>query len=271
MNTDYSIIKEGKKVYFASDFHLGAPKGSVSLERERKIVRWLDTVKEDAEAIFLVGDIFDFWFEYQQAIPKGFARFQGKIAELTDVGISVVFFSGNHDLWMSNYFPTELGVTLFTKAEQFLIHNKTFYIGHGDGLGKGDNKYKFLKKVFINPISKWLFRWLHPDVGMWVASKWSNHSREQCEIKDDPFLGEEEALIEYSNSLESTEHHDFYIFGHRHLPIEFELNDASKYINLGQWFDQCNYGVFDGESFELKGFEATQEVIKTPSHESVSK
>ena len=251
MNTDYSILEKGKKIYFASDFHLGAPQGKVSLDREKKIIRWLDSIQNDAAAIFLVGDIFDFWFEYKKAIPKGFARFQGKIAELTDSGIAVIFFTGNHDLWMSDYLPTELGIKLFTKPEQFVFNNKKFFIGHGDGLGKGDFKYKFLKKIFTNPLCKWVFRWVHPDVGMWLATSWSKQSRLQCEAKDDPFLDKEEMLVGFCNSIQKAKHHDYYIFGHRHLPIDYPIGDNSRYINLGQWFNQCNYGVFDGKNLDL--------------------
>lgn len=258
MNTDYSILEKGNKIYFASDFHLDVPQSSISLEREKKIIRWLDSIKNTATAIFLVGDIFDFWFEYGQVIPKGFARFQGKIAELTDSGINVIFFTGNHDLWMSDYFPLELGVKLFTRPEQFLINGKKFLIGHGDGLGSGNIKYKFYKKIFTNPLCKWMFRWLHPNIGVWLASGWLKYSRLQCETK--PFLNKEETLVNYSESIEKKEHHDYYIFGHRHLPINYQINKNSRYINLGQWFNQCNYGVFDGEHFELIVFENNEKI-----------
>ena len=255
MILDFSILEDNKQVYFASDFHLGAPKGKESLNREKKIVRWLDSIKQDAAAIFLVGDIFDFWFEYEHVVPKGFARFQGKIAELTDAGIPVIFFTGNHDLWMKTYFIQELGVQLYTKPEKFQIQDKKFLVGHGDGLGPGDRKYKFYKKVFLNPISQWMFRWLHPDIGIMLASVWSKHSRKNCEAKEDPFLGGQEMLVQYCKSEEAKEHVDYYIFGHRHLPIDYQVNESSKYYNLGQWFDQCNYGVFDGNQFQLKSFE----------------
>lgn len=256
MNTDYSELEKNKKVYFASDFHLGAPIGEVSLAREKKIVRWLDSVKSDASIIFLVGDIFDFWFEYDHVIPKGFIRFHGKIADLVDSGIKVVFFTGNHDLWMSDYFPSELGVQVFTKPEQFLIKDKKFYIGHGDGLGTGDGKYKFYKKVFTNQLCRWLFKWLHPDIGIMIASKWSGYSRTQCEAEsDDLFLEKEERLVGYCEYIEKEEHFDYYIFGHRHLPIDYNISKTSRYINLGQWFNQCHYGVFDGKNFELIRYE----------------
>jgi UDP-2,3-diacylglucosamine hydrolase len=255
MNLDFSISEENKKIYFASDFHLGAPNKTTSLSREKKIIKWLDTIKGDASTIFLVGDIFDFWFEYTHVIPKGFARFQGKIAELTDSGIAVIFFTGNHDLWMKDYFIEELGVQIFTQPQKITINDKKFLVGHGDGLGSGDYKYKIYKRVFLNPICQWFFRWLHADIGITLASLWSRKSRAICEVKADPFLGKEEKLIEYCESVENKEHFDYYIFGHRHLPIDYQLNNNSRYFNLGQWFNQCNFGVFNGSSFELKSFE----------------
>ena len=158
-----------KKIYFASDQHFGAPTPELSFPREQKFVAWLDEVKKDAEAIFLLGDLFDFWFEYKTVVPKGFVRVLGKLAEIRDSGIPIYFFVGNHDLWMNDYFEKELNIPVFHENQEYTFHGKTFLVGHGDGKGPGDLGYKRMKKVFTNPFSKWLFRWLHPDLGVGLA------------------------------------------------------------------------------------------------------
>lgn len=245
-----------KKVYFASDFHLGAPNKTTSLEREKKIVRWLDSIKEDASEIYLLGDVFDFWFEYKQAIPKGFVRLQGKIAELTDQGIKIHWFIGNHDMWIFDYIPEELGVELHRTEIVKEFEGKKFYIGHGDGLGPGDKGYKFIKAVFRNKVCQWLFARVHPNLGIAVANYFSRKSRASTGQSDSTFYGEEkEMLIQFCKSELSKEHYDFFIFGHRHLPIQHDLSEKSKYINLGDWINYYTYGVFDGEKFELLSFE----------------
>ena len=166
-----------KKIYFASDFHLGVPNHEVSLKREKLLVRWLDEIKDQAEAIYLVGDIFDFWFEYKHAIPKGFVRLQGKIAELTDSGIPIHFFTGNHDMWMFGYHEKELGITLHRDPIVVKAQGKKLFVGHGDGLGPGDKGYKFIKKVFANRFFQWCFARLHPNFGIGIANFSSRKSR----------------------------------------------------------------------------------------------
>ena len=245
----------GKKLYFASDFHLGAPNEEESKKREHKIIRWLDSIADDAAALFLVGDIFDFWFEYKHVVPKGYIHFIAKITQLRDQGIPIYFFTGNHDLWMKDYFTKELGIPVFTDPIKITANGKLLYIGHGDGLGPGDRSYKFLKKVFTNPIAKWLFRWLHPDIGIRIATAWSGHSRiSNAEKEENYFLGDGEWLWAYCKELEAKQHHDFYIFGHRHLPLELEVGDNSTYINLGEWVSQFTYLEFDGENAKLQKF-----------------
>lgn len=245
-----------KKIYFASDFHLGAPDEKTSLTREKKIVRWLDFVAQDAEAIYLVGDIFDFWFEYKHAIPKGFVRLQGKLAELTDKGIQIHFFTGNHDMWMFDYFTKEIGVIMHREPIQIAHHGTQFFIGHGDGLGPGDYGYKFIKKVFASSICQWLFARLHPNFGIAVANFWSRRSRKVNGNSDEIFLGEQnEWLAIYAREILTKEHFDYFIFGHRHLPLDIQLNDKSRYINLGAWIKDCTYACFDGEKLVLKRWE----------------
>lgn len=249
-------MQAGKKIYFASDFHLGAPNEKVSRLREKEICAWMDSIREDCEELFLVGDIFDFWFEYKQAIPRGFVRLQAKIASFTDAGIPVHFFTGNHDMWIFDYIPSELGVKLYKKPIQRTFQGKKFYIGHGDGLGPGDHGYKFLKKFFASKICQWMFARFHPNFGIWLANYSSKSSRAATGDSDEKFLGEEnEWLAIYSKEMEAKEHHDFYIFGHRHLPLEIDLNANSRYVNLGDWIHYFTYGVFDGEKMELKKWE----------------
>lgn len=249
-------LEEGKKIYFASDFHLGVPSGASSLEREKRIVRWLESIEADAQEIFLVGDIFDFWFEYKRAIPKGFVRLQGKIAQLTDKGIPVHFFTGNHDMWMFDYFPKELGVQLHREPIERSWNDKLFYIGHGDGLGPGDRGYKFIKKVFAARWSRWMFARLHPNFGIGLANFFSRKSRAATGDSDQHFLGEEnEWLLIYSKEQEAIKHRDYYVFGHRHLPMDIRLNEQSRYVNLGEWLNYQTYAVFDGKELVLEKFD----------------
>jgi len=245
---------ENKKIYFASDQHLGAPTPKASLPREKKFVAWLDTIKEDAGTIFLLGDLFDFWFEYKTVVPKGFVRVLGKLAELKDAGIDIYFFVGNHDLWMRDYFQKELNIPIFHKPQEFEINGKIFLIGHGDGLGPSDHGYKRMKKVFTFPFFKWLFRWLHPDIGVRLGHYFSVKNKLISGDEDARFLGEEnEWLAQYCRRKLTEKHYDFFVFGHRHLPLEIELNNNSTYINLGDWIQYFTYGEFM-KTFKLKEF-----------------
>ncbi|MDX1942162.1 MAG: UDP-2,3-diacylglucosamine diphosphatase [Saprospiraceae bacterium] len=242
--------------YFASDFHLGVNAKLTSAERERQIIRWLNFISKDAEAIYLVGDVFDFWFEYKTVIPKGYTRLLGKLAELRDRDIPIYFFTGNHDMWVFHYFEQELGIPTYRKPILREIHGKTFFIGHGDGLGPGDHGYKFIKKVFANPVCQWLFARFHPNFGIWLANYFSGKSR--ALYPEAPgFLGEDkEWLVAYANYKLDITPADYYIFGHRHLPIDHILkNKTSRYINLGEWLHHNSYAVFDGKDVKIKFFE----------------
>lgn len=248
-------IPRGKKIYFASDNHLGAPTAEASRPREQKFVSWLDSVKHDAAAIFLVGDLIDFWFEYKTVVPKGFTRTFGKLAEITDSGIPIYFFVGNHDLWMNGYFEEELNIPVYHEPKEFIFNNKSFFIGHGDGLGPHDKGYKGMKKVFVSPFFEFLFRWLHPDIGMKIGQHLSVKNKLISGDDDAKFLGEDnEWLVQFSKEKLSEKHYDYFVFGHRHLPLDIQLNKKSKYINLGDWIQYFTYGVFDGETMELKKF-----------------
>jgi UDP-2,3-diacylglucosamine hydrolase len=245
-----------KKLYFASDFHLGAPNETESKIREKRIIRWLDSISKDAAAIFLAGDIFDFWFEYGQVIPKGFIPFISKISQIREQGVPILFFTGNHDLWMKDYFTKELGIPVYHHPIVLSVEGKKILIGHGDGLGPGDKTYKFLKTIFTNPFANWVFRWVHPDLGVKFAKAWSSRSRiANLEKNENHFLNDGEWLWQYCKEIESRFHHDFYIFGHRHLPLALPVGEKSTYFNLGEWVTQNTYLEFDATGGKLLTFE----------------
>ncbi|WP_209330706.1 UDP-2,3-diacylglucosamine diphosphatase [Lunatimonas salinarum] len=249
-------LKDNQRIFFASDFHLGTPDASSSLEREKKIIQWLGAIQDEAAAVFLVGDLFDFWFEYKTVIPKGHMRFLAKITQMREQGIPIFFFTGNHDLWMKDYFTDELDIPVFHNPISIEVNQKKLLIGHGDGLGPGDYKYKVLKKLFTNTACQWLFRWLHPDIGIKIALLWSKNSRlSNMQKGEDDFKGKEkEWLYLYCEEMEKKMHFDYYIFGHRHLPLRIPVGSSSMYYNLGEWVSQCHYGIFNGQNFELKQF-----------------
>lgn len=252
------VLETGKKVYFLSDFHLGAPNDIESRKREDRLVRFLQSARKDAGIVFIVGDIFDFWFEYKTVVPKGFVRILGTLAQMADEGIQLHIFTGNHDLWMQDYLSKELNAKLYFEPQEFTIQNKLFLIGHGDGLGPGDVGYKRLKKIFTNPICQWLFRWLHPDAGIQLANYFSRKSRAKTGNADELFLGEDkEWLILYTKEKAKTMSIDFFIFGHRHYAIDLKINDRSRYINLGDWIRLNSYAVFDGTDLQLLTWETT--------------
>jgi len=245
-------LPKGKKIYFTSDHHFGAPSHEASRPREQKFVNWLDYIKKDAEVLFILGDLFDFWFEYKTVIPKGFTRVLGKLAELRDSGIDIHFFVGNHDLWMNGYFEEELGIQVYHKPQVFNLNNKTFFIGHGDGLGPHDKGYKRLKKIFTNSFFKWLYRWIHPDLGVKFAQYLSLKNKLISGDEDVTFLGNDnEWLVQYAKRKLKDNHYDYFVFGHRHMPLDINLSTCSKYINLGDWITYFTYGVFDGKSLSL--------------------
>jgi UDP-2,3-diacylglucosamine hydrolase len=261
-----------RKIYFLSDFHLGAPDHARSLEREKIIVNFLDEIKATATEIFLVGDMFDFWYEYKKVVPKGYTRLLGKLAELADAGVVLHFFAGNHDMWVRDYFQQELNMQVYFEPKEFERNGKTFLVGHGDGLGPGDHGYKRLKKVFRNPVSKWLFGILPPIMGIGLANYMSRRSRAQTGESEEIFLGEDkEWLIIYCKEVLKQKKIDFFVFGHRHLAIDYRLlpNGASakegvshpRYINLGDWIRYYTYAEFDGESMMLKSYNGKEEKI----------
>lgn len=253
-------ISPGKKVFFLSDFHLGIPDQKSSLARERRIVAFLDSIRSQAAAIFIVGDMFDFWYEYKFVVPKGYVRLLGKLAEFTDSGIKVYFFVGNHDMWMTDYFQKELNIPVFFEPVEFVFNDKRFFIGHGDGLGPGDRGYKMLKKFFRNPFCQWLFGILPPSIGIGLANYFSRKSRRAAEQREEHFISKEnEWLVTYSMGVLEQKHFDYFVFGHRHIPLDLPLNSGSRYINLGDWIRYSTYAVFDGEKVSLHTSDAAME------------
>ncbi len=244
---------EGRNIYFASDFHLGAPDYETSLKREKKIVEWLDNIVPKAKEIYLVGDLFDFWFEYKTVVPRGFVRFLGKLAEITDKGIPVHVFTGNHDMWIFDYLPKETGIILHRTPIEKTFFGKKYLIGHGDGLGPGDKGYKFLKKIFENKFCQWCFERLHPNFGIWLAEKSSKTSRAHTGKSDEIFLGEDkEWLIQFCKEDLKKRSIDYYIFGHRHLPLEIDITEKTKYFNLGEWMNYRTYLEVTPQQVSLK-------------------
>jgi UDP-2,3-diacylglucosamine hydrolase len=246
----------GSKIYFASDFHLGAGGYLNSRERENRLVRWLDRIQADAAEVFLMGDVFDFWFEYKTVVPRGYIRFLGKLSQMADAGIKLYFFKGNHDMWMFDYFEKELGATIITNELEMERNGKKFYLHHGDGLGPGDDTYKILKRIFRSKICQWLFARLHPNFGVGIANYWSRHSRIASEKNETCKDMEQEWLVIYSRQLLQTKFYDYLVFGHRHLPLDVPLNEGSRYVNLGEWVNYNSYAEFDGENLTLHHFEA---------------
>ena len=245
-------LSPGKKIYFASDFHFGIPDRATSVAREKRVVQWLDKCAEDAEKIYLVGDLFDVWFEYRRVVPKGYVRFLGKLAELSDAGLSIEAFTGNHDLWMRGYFEEELGIPVHHAPIERTIAGKDFFIGHGDGLGPGDHGYKAIKRIFRSPASQWIYRRLHPDTGVQMAEYFSRKGPKH-EGEDEVFLGaDKEYLIQFCLEKLKSKPIDFFVFGHRHLPLEYALPGGSLYVNLGDWIRYDSYAVFDGEQLALQ-------------------
>ncbi|MDB5012261.1 MAG: metallophosphoesterase [Daejeonella sp.] len=247
-------MSQRSNIYLASDFHLGVPDYVSSREREDRIIRWLDSIKHDAAEIYLVGVVFDFWFEYAAVIPKGFIRFQGKLAELTDSGIKITLFKGNHDMWIFDYFTKELGISIISNELIIERSGKKFFIHHGDGLGAGDGMYKLLKKFFRSRFCQWLFARVHPNFGIGVANSWSRRSRKAGGAKKEFIDDEQEWLVGFCKTELTKQHYDYMVFGHRHLPLDISLNPNSRYINLGEWIYYNSYAVFDGVKMELKYF-----------------
>lgn len=245
-----------KNIYFASDFHLGYPTLADSKDRELTIVRWLDSIKLTASDVFLLGDIFDFWYEYKYVVPRGYVRFLGKLAELADAGVNIHIFTGNHDVWMFDYFTTEIGAKIYREPLDICFGGKRFFLHHGDALGSYDKGMNAIKKVFTNKFLQWCFSRVHPNFAFWLAFSWSHHSRESAKGETYKYLGDDkEWLVLYAKEVLEKENFDYFVFGHRHFDTIKEIAKGVRYVNLGTWLYGCPYAVFDGKEMKIEQFE----------------
>ena len=239
------------KIYFASDFHLGSPNQKESLVREKKIISWLNEIEKDAKSIYLLGDIFDFWYEYKKVVPKGYVRFLSKLADLIEKGIDIHFLVGNHDMWMRDYLEIEIGLKVHLNGFILQENNQLIFLSHGDGLGKGDYKYKFLKLIFTSKICNWLFSRLHPNFAISLAQAWSNKSRRSQQININE---EKEILVDYCKKQQKINPVDYYVFGHRHIPMDIKIDEKCSYINLGDWIHHYSFAVLSDQKLEIKKY-----------------
>jgi UDP-2,3-diacylglucosamine hydrolase len=247
-------LKNGKKAFFASDVHLGLYPLQKSRIREKLFVKWLDEIKPQTQVLFLLGDIFDFWFEYNKVVPRGFTRFLGKLAEFTDSGIEVHFFAGNHDVWIFDYLAEETGVVLHKSHVRIDINGKQFLLGHGDGLSPDDKGYRFLKACFTNKFLQFLFARLHPNLALWFGQRWSKHSRLSKGISEQYMGDDKEHQIVFSKNYIQSNDVDFLIFGHRHYAMDYKLSEKSRMLNLGEWIFSNTFASFDGENLKLETY-----------------
>ena len=246
-----------KNIYFLSDAHLGSLAISHSRTHERRLVRFLDSIKEKAKAIYLLGDMFDFWYEYKYVVPKGYTRFLGKLSELTDMGVDVHYFTGNHDIWAYDYLQKECGVILHKKPITTEIYDKVFFLAHGDGLGDPDLSFKLIRKVFHNRICQRLFSSLHPKFGMYFGLHWAKHSRlKRINGEEPPYMGDDkEHLVLFAKEYAKTHTDvDYFIFGHRHIELDKQVGRKKRMIIMGDWISHFSYVVFDGEHLFLEQY-----------------
>ena len=242
-------------IYFASDLHLGMHPRSDSLEREKLFVQWLDDISKDAAEIWLLGDVFDYWFEYAKVVPRGFNRFLGKLATLSDEGVDIHIFPGNHDVWLFSYLPEEIGLTIHRGNISKTFNGQKFFLGHGDGLLKSDRGYRFLQGIFRNRILQWLYARLHPNGSTAFAQWWSRKSRMKKGAFV-PYMGKEKEhqIIYARKKLQQEPDIAYFVFGHRHVPFDIHISDQCRVLSLGDWIHNFTYAVFDGEKLELKKY-----------------
>jgi len=246
-----------KPIYFLSDAHLGSRAIAHGRTQERRLVRFLDSIKEKAGAVYLLGDMFDFWYEYKHVVPKGYTRLLGKISELTDLGVEVHFFTGNHDIWAYGYLAEECGVIIHRKPLTVEMGDKVFFLAHGDGLGDPNPSFKLLRAIFHNRVCQILFSALHPRWGMEFGLTWAKHSRLKHEAEDPPcYLGEDkEYLVLFAKEyLHSHPNVNYFLFGHRHIELDLMLSRTARVMILGDWITHFTYAVYDGEQLWMENY-----------------
>lgn len=244
-----------KKIYFISDAHLGLHPREKSFEREKLLVKWLDSIKSEADELYMMGDIFDFWHEYRKVVPRGFTRFLGKIAEMADNGTKIYYFTGNHDVWVYDYLPAEIGLKVYRKPVVKELNGLKFFLSHGDGLERRDYGYRILKGIFTNKVLQWLFARIHPNFAIALGHRWSRTSRFAKGIVAEPYKGEDgECQIIYAKEKLKNEHFDFFVIGHRHIPWDIKIGKNSRIINIGDWIINYTYAVLDGQELSLRSY-----------------
>jgi len=259
------LLEPNKKIYFASDLHLMMAPDEASRRREQDFVQWLDRIKNDAVAIFLLGDMFDFWFEYRYVIPRGFVRFFGKLAELTESGIPIHFFVGNHDLWMHDYLNIEMNIQIYHQPAEFEINGKLFLIGHGDDIGPENYTDRVHNFIFRNRLLRVLYGSLHPRWGISLGRNWSINNRKRNGLIT-PYKGlEREFIFQYAEKTLAVKHYDFFVFAHRHLAMDIRLNENSRYVNIGEWLETQTYAVFDGNDVTLHSTKGEMDFLRLSS------
>ncbi len=268
-----------KNIYFISDAHLGSLALKHNRTQERRLVNFLDQIKDKAEAVYMLGDMFDFWFEYKSVVPRGFTRFLGKLSELTDNGVEVHFFTGNHDMWTLDYLSSECGVIIHREPTTIELNGKVFYLAHGDGLDYRDRNWKtrLLFAFFHSKTMRKLASLWHPDIFIPFGRNWAKHSRmkriksdvpqfdgevknlvgyESFDFEEAPYMGEDkEGLVLYAKHyLQSHPTINYFLFGHRHIDLDLMLNKDSRLVILGEWMSLFTYAEWDGEHLSVENF-----------------
>ena len=254
-------MSQRNTTYFISDLHLGASYLDTR-QSEQKVIDWLNSIKSSAKRLIFLGDILDYWYEYRHVVPRGYIRFFGKLAELSDSGIEIHWFTGNHDIWIFDYLPAELGITLHRTNEVFDIDGHSFFLSHGDEVGERKWSFRFIQWLFRNKVAQWCYSWIHPDLTMILAHKWSSSSRKKNNQKGEKhFRGEKyEPLVRFAKEYIKNNNVEYLIFGHRHILLDLMLTRNNRMVILGDWIKHFSYASFDGENLWIDLFEPEDDV-----------
>jgi UDP-2,3-diacylglucosamine hydrolase len=245
----------GSLTYFISDLHLGARSTADRLAGERRVVSFLKSIKPTAKRLYLLGDVLDYWFEYRTVVPRGYVRFFGALAELADAGVEITWFIGNHDIWIFDYLPSEIGLRVVDGSEVADIDGRRFFLAHGDGLGKLKPGFRLIRSVFRNRVCQRLFAAVHPRWTVPLAMKWSASSRRAGGDGPAVSMGDNEPYVAATRLiLDADPSIDFFILGHRHVLMDREIADGARLIILGDWIYHFSYAVWDGERLSLQKY-----------------